>query len=364
MKPEDKTIPRTIHTEKYYTSLKHIMDEYDREARKLGLRVGNISDYDTWKKSVRSKLMEITGIDRMEKCELEPVLLESCQLNGYKREKKIIQTEPDVWMTFNVLIPEGFKESEKRPCIITPHGHCGGGKYSPAGRYDIPAIKDAIDEFNYDYGVKFVQQGYIVFCPDARGAGERREFTVQGDEERLFLTSACSWLNRTAISLGKSVTGMWTWDLMRLIDYIETLEHCDSNRIGCCGLSGGGLQTLWLSALDDRVKCAVVSGYFYGYKDSLLKTDNCDCNYVPHLWEYVDMGDIGALIAPRPFLIETGIRDTLNGERGVVNVTEQVEITHKAYELFNAEEKLYHHIFEDEHRWNGKMAYSFVDKWV
>ena len=54
-----------------------------------------------------------------------------------------------------------------------------------------------------------------------------------------------------------------------------------------------------VTALDDRVKCAVVSGYFYGYKQSLLEQhQNCSCNYVPRLYEHVDMGDVGALIAP------------------------------------------------------------------
>jgi hypothetical protein len=83
--------------------------------------------------------------------------------------------------------------------------------------------------------------------------------------------------------------------------------------------------------MDDRIKCAVVSGYFYGYKDSLLKrSDNCGCNYVPHLWEYIDMCDLGALIAPRPLLIESGTEDDLNGERGIENVLEQVAATRKA----------------------------------
>jgi hypothetical protein len=64
-----------------------------------------------------------------------------------------------------------------------------------------------------------------------------------------------------------------------------------------------------LTALYYRIKAAVISGYFYGYKQSLLEMpDNCSCNYVPHLWEKVDMGDMGALIAPRTLLIETGMK--------------------------------------------------------
>lgn len=356
---------RTIHTETYYTTMEYLLDVYDKTSRKMGVRAKNMKEFQEWKEKARYKLWEITGLDQMQKCDLNPKLLESKKMDGYKRDKIIIQTEPGVWMPFYVLIPGDLKIGEKRQCMIAPHGHGSGGKYSTAGRKDIPAVKDAILHYNYDYGVKYVKEGYIAFCPDARAFGERREWTKQSDGEEDFMNSTCYQLNHMAICLGQSLTGMWTWDLMRLIDYIESREDCYPTGIGCGGLSGGGLQTLWISAMDERIKCAVVSGYFYGYKDSLLRlSGNCGCNYVPNLWKYIDMGDLGALIAPRPLLIETGNRDPLNGERGLINVTEQVEITKTAYKLLGVEDRLYHHIFEGEHLWNGEETYKFLNKYL
>ena len=97
------------------------------------------------------------------------------------------------------------------------------------------------------------------------------------------------------LPLGQTVTGMWAWDLHRLIDYVQTRDDCQADRIGCAGLSGGGLQTLWATALNRRIRCAVVSGYMFGYKQSLLDMHtNCSCNFVPHLYEHLDMGDIAA----------------------------------------------------------------------
>ncbi len=75
-------------------------------------------------------------------------------------------------------------------------------------------------------------------------------------------------------------------------------------------------------------------------------------------------GDLGALIAPRALLIETGTDDPLNGARGVANVTEQVEITRAAYRLFGQEDRLYHHIFLGEHRWHGEKTYGFMKEWL
>src|SRR5256885_12138631 len=157
----------------------------------------------------------------------------------------------------------------------------------------------------YDYGVQFVRRGLIAFCPDARGHGERREEMRELDENDVhFLGSTCHQLSLKGEPLGQSVAGMWTWDLMRLLDYAQTRPEVDPARLGCAGLSGGGLQTLYLAALDQRVKAAVVSGYFYGVKESLLGVaGNCDCNIVPGLWLNADMGDIGGPPAPpRPVI--------------------------------------------------------------
>ena len=129
------------------------------------------------------------------------------------------------------------------------------------------------------------------------------------------------------------------------------------------GFSGGGMQTLWLSALDDRIGFCAISGYMYGYLDSLLKLNgNCSCNYVPGLWLHADMGDIGALIAPRPVMIQSCREDHLNGERGLSNVLEQVEIMREAYRLFGLEDRILHDVREGDHCWHGEPLEAFMEK--
>jgi hypothetical protein len=350
--------------ENYYTCGKYLLNLYDENSRKWALKAKNTSEYEIWKNHLRETLKEVTGISLMSTCDLNPELLESVQLDGYRRDKVIIQTEPEIYMPLYILIPDDLKENEKRPCVIAAHGHASGGKYAIAGNTDIPGIKEQIEKYNYDYGVKFVKKGYIVFCNDARAAGERREPLQQGESKEALLSSSCNSVNNAALSLGQSLIGMMTWDLSRLIDYIETLDYCDSSMIVAAGFSGGGLQTLWLSAMDDRVKCSIISGYFHGNRDTLLKTNQCGCNFVPGLWRYVDIGDLGALIAPRPLLIESGSEDGLNGERGLIDVREQLEITKSAYRLYGCENNLYHHVFKGGHRWDGEETYDFVDNWA
>ena len=354
---------RTKHIDHYYTSLDRMLELFGREARSLPCRAENAETYAAWKTALKDKLSELTGLSVMEKCDLYPKLMDSARPEeGVTREKWIIQTEKDVWMPFYLLKPD--TAAARQPCVIATHGHYGGGKYAVSGRADIPAVKEKIDEYHYAYGLAFAKAGYTVFSPDARGFGERRESTKQTDEEHDFLTSTCEQLNHIAICLGRSLTGLWIWDLTRLIDYIESRGDCDPRRIGCAGLSGGGLQSLWLAAMDERVRCAIVSGYFYGYRDALLKLPNCACNYVPGLWKAADMGDIGALIAPRPLMIETGDEDSLNGESGLNNVRTQLDITKGAYTLFGAADRLYHVIRHGGHRWYGDQAESFMDTYL
>lgn len=347
----------------YYTSLDKMKQHYDCHEKSSAFCAQTLLEYNQWKKCTRTKLRKLTGLNKMKRCDLRARILEMEMLPGesFTREKWVIQTEEDVWMPFYLLKPKKAL-AEKSPVIIATHGHGSGGKLSTAGVWDLFEVNNISQQQNYTYGIEMARKGFYVFCPDARGFGERREQKKQGDTPECYMGCSCRELSHMAIGLGLTVTGLWVWDLMRLVDYIKTRPDCNGEKIGCMGLSGGGLQSLWLAALDDRIMFATVSGYFYGYRDSLLEMNqNCCCNYVPELWTHVDMGDIGALIAPRVLVIESGTQDHLNGRRGIINVLEQVDVTRKAYRLFHKENLLIHDIFEGKHRWNGLKAYQAAE---
>jgi len=351
METEAKSINSYLSVESY------MLNRWNSVGRKLEFSARTKKEWQKWRKETTKKLKELTGYDTMIKTNPEPEITEIRIFPTYTRQHVRIFTEPQVIMPFYVLIPRNG--TAPYPAVITLHGHGSGGKLSPCGCTEIPQIAESVKLYNYDYAVQLVNEGFIVFAPDARGFGERQEKYARDN----ILNASCQWINNMAIPLGQTVTGMWTWDLHRLIDYIFTRDDVRQGKIGCAGLSGGGLQTLWASALDERISCAVVSGYLYGYKESLLiMHSNCSCNYVPHLYEYVDMGDIAALIAPRPLLIETGTRDPLNGASGLKNVYSQTAIIEKAYRLLGAMRNFKHDVFEGEHRWNGARAIPWLKK--
>lgn len=337
----------TIKTEKYYGSLAGMLKKYEKVFRSGCFQGETREEFEEWKSRSKKLLWELAGLNRMESCDLEPVVQERVTVaEGILREKVLLQVEPDTWMPVYILIPQG----EKKGTFLALPGHMGAGKYSVAGCSEIPAVKKSIEQFHYDYGMRLAGMGYVTLCPDCRGFGERRDEALQGDEPKQFLNSTCFHLAHMAEPLGQTVIGMCTWDFMRLIDYLYERGEWDVSQLGCVGFSGGGMQTLWLAALDERVKRVIISGYLYGYRDSLLVLNgNCSCNYVPHLWEHLDMGDIASLIVPRPLAVQSCRIDHLNGARGLENVYEQLEIVRKAYDLYGVPNALYHDIREGEH---------------
>jgi hypothetical protein len=94
----------------------------------------------------------------------------------------------------------------------------------------------------------------------------------------------------------------------------------------------------------------------------MLEMVQCSCNYAPHVWEIVDIGDLGALVAPRTMVIETGNKDKLNGKSNLANVTPYVETARQAYKLFNAENRLTHDVFDGGHLWHGIVAIPILKK--
>lgn len=342
-----------------YPSLEGMLGKMERLSRQDRFRGGDRKAFEMWQAKSAETVAALLGMDKMESCGLKAQVLERVQLeDGIVREKVLIQTEPSVYLPMYILIPPSGGTG-RLPCCLALPGHQGAGKYSVAGRYDIEAVAGSIQRYNYDYGLQLAKLGCVAVCPDCRGFGERRETPPEGDEE--LLRGTCAQLAHMASLIGETVIGMHVWDIRRVIDYLYERDEWDMDNLGCIGFSGGGMQCLWAGTLEPRIRKAVISGYLYGYRDSLgILNSNCACNYVPHVLEHFDMGDLAGMFAPRPLLIQSAREDHLNGPRGLRNVQEQMDIVRAAYRLFGAEDRLRHDIREGGHRWHGEILSDFL----
>lgn len=344
---------RTVHIDTYYEDELAFRERLKREGRSAAFKGTTPEDFEAWQIATRVRLFDLLGLSIMDRVSIEARELDRVQIaGGIVRTHAMLQVERDVWMPFYLLEPQSPKLDARgrKCCYVCPHGHQGAGAASVAGVTGVPAVDDAVRKFNYDYGLRLARMGYVTVCPDARGWGYRRDWKGQGDDENSYLRGTCLNQARMAEPLGLTVAGLNAWDNIRLIDYLEARGDIAMDDLGCFGFSGGGYMTLYLAALDPRVRKAFVSGYLYGVDDSLLHLNgNCSCNYTPGLWRLLDMGDIASLIAPRPLLVQSCEEDHLNGSRGLKNVDEQLKIVRDAYKLLGRRDALRHEVCPGGH---------------
>jgi hypothetical protein len=105
----------------------------------------------------------------------------------------------------------------------------------------------------------------------------------------------------------RTLMGERLWDLMRCVDFLESLPMADKSRIGCAGLSLGGEMAMWLGAMDQRIKATVSAG-FLTYMDQ-LEQNHCMCWKFDGLRELVDFPDIYSMIAPRFLQCQNGLKE-------------------------------------------------------
>jgi len=313
---------------------------------------GTGEDFTKWKYKTRDKLVKILGWFPGEKVPLMPKIINEIDKDDYIQKKVIFQSDEKVLVSSYLLFPK--HTNFPSPAILALHGH-GRGKDDVVGISENTESKQWIKKLNYDYAYQLVKKGYVVLAPDARGFGERSE----GSEKGCYIPGVVSLL------LGKPVTGLRVWDDMRALDYLSELPEVDANRIGCVGLSEGGKRTLYLAALDDRVKVAVISGYFCTLKSVIEDWEKLQgwdiCNWVPGLLQYLDYPDIAALIAPRPLLFENGKSDPLYPLDGVKEAFAQVK---KVYKKLQAEDIIDIDLFEGQLSFCGKKAFQWLARWL
>ncbi len=252
-----------------------------------------------------------------EKCNLKPIIHSKRKYNGYTVENVAFESLPGFFVTGNLYRPTEGKKPY--PGILCPHGHFkepnGGGRFRPDMQYRCATL---------------ARMGAIVFAYDMIGWGESTQF-----ENYKFPDSHQNF--------EKAVT-LQTWNSIRSVDFLISLNELDPNRIGVTGASGGGTQTFLVSAVDERIAVSVpvvmVSAHFFG-------GCNCESGMPIHQSEnhMINNAEIAALAVPRPQLIISCSKDWTKN-------TPKVEFPYiqNVYRLYEAEDKVENlHLADEGH---------------
>ncbi len=328
---------------------------YRSTPRPLSFRAGSKEELEEWRREFSGRMRECLG-PFPATCEPDPEVIEVVDAGPYWREKVLFNSETDMAVVAYVLVPKGIRRGERRPAVLACHGH-GAGKDDVCGIHHGEQRRvERIAELNYAYAHQMALRGYVVIAPDWRGFRERR---LGGEEAP---RDGCNVLFIKGMLLGVNMLTLNIWDAMACITYLESRPEVDPQRIGCAGLSYGGTVTLFTAALDERVRCAVVSGYLNTFGAYALGLANfCGVQTPVGLLKYGEMADVGCLIAPRPLLLEAGAGDAGFPIEASREASQAVQLS---YEVAGVPERFDVDEFDGGHRWSGRRAYEWLDRWL
>ena len=320
-------------------------------ARSQDLRVTEIKSYKTvqefhapptyteWKErkeELRKRVLVSCGLWPMpEKGPLHYEIFDRIELDDYTVEKVLLRTFPGYYATGNLYRPRQNpgEERKKFPGVLCPHGHWGNGRLEDSETASVPRR-----------AASFAKQGYVAFSYDMVGYMDNTKFMDHG-----------AGGEREAI-WGISPAGFQLWTSILAIDFLQSLDDVDAERIGCTGASGGGTQTFLLCAVEDRIDVAAPVNMI-----SSTMQGGCKCENAPMLRLDTNNMEIGALMAPRPLIMIAATGDW-------TKLTPDVEYpaVRSVYEMYGVPQRVCTHQEDAGHNYNRasrQQVYNWFRKW-
>jgi cephalosporin-C deacetylase-like acetyl esterase len=277
---------------------------------------------------------------------VKSVTVKKFDRDGYRVENVMLETRPDYWVPGNLYVPAGG--DGPYPGILSPCGHeVLGRMYGP---------------FQCAHA-SLARAGFVVWTYEPMEEGERRHFwNPQTGKNEIGgpVTWAHALEGQLLMLLGEDLTHYRIWDGMRGLDYLLSRPEVDRSRIGCTGQSGGGTFTMYLTALDDRIRCAATNEggaenrWPLGASENFrLDIGDIDQEVFPAAIYGVDSADLHIAIAPRPLLVATGYFSP--------RFNETMEAIRARYRQLGAPEKFAVTASGDPHFWTVKLRLATTD---
>ena len=285
--------------------------------------VAKLSTKENWlerQKKVKETLLKIVG-PFPGKTPLNPRVTGVIQKDGYHLEKIIFESQPGFYVTAAMFIPE--KSKGKTPAIIFASGH----------------YEDAFRRHEYQQVIiNFVKKGFVVLAFDPIGQGERVQYYDPGLEKSVVgncVYEHC-YAGAQCLFIGSSMARYMIWDGIRAVDYLLTRKEVDPQRIGITGHSGGGTQSSYIAAFDDRI-LAVAPECFITNQRRIwegIGPQDAEQNFYHGIASGIDLPDLLEVRAPKPAMIISTTRDffSIQGARET-----EIEVK-KIYHAFGQDE--------------------------
>jgi dienelactone hydrolase len=247
---------------------------------------------------LREKFLEALG-GLPERTPLNAKVTGTAARDGYRVEKIIFESQPKFFVTALLFLPDANRFKPPYPGVLVPCGHSKNGK----GSNDYQGV-----------GALLALSGMAALVVDPIDQGERGQYLGSDGWPKFWGTGAHTNLGIGCTLLGRNTARFEIWDDMRAVDYLQSRPEVDPKRIGCTGNSGGGTQTSYMMALDERIGAAVPSCYLCGFP-ALLRTigpQDAEQDIFGQLAFGMDHADYIMMRAPRPVLMAVATKDFFN----------------------------------------------------
>jgi dienelactone hydrolase len=184
-----------------------------------------------------------------------------------------------------------------------------------------------------------VREGYIVWAPlfvmypyRDRDTGTPIPAEVRAD------------LDLKLRNAGTSLMALESMKVIRSLDAVLARPEVDPSRVAMIGLSFGGYYSLYIAALDPRIHVVVASGCFREaplVRESIMAGRPVDLTSPQQV----------ALIAPRPWQIQTGVKDPAAPIESVRRTLAEARVYHPTLDYQE---------FDGGHEWRGDIAWTFL----
>jgi dienelactone hydrolase len=297
-----------------------------------------------YQRDMRAKFIEAIG-GFPERTPLNAQVTGRVERDQFTVEKILFESEPGFYVTGAMFLPDPDKFPPPWPGVLVVCGHTPHGK-----QLDTYQRGTALLALN----------GLAAFIIDPICQGERSQLlNKQGKQGEGGSTTGHTLVGTGAILVGRNTARYEIWDAMRALDYLESRDDIRADALGCMGNSGGGTQTAYLMALDDRVKVAAPSCYIVGF-ERLLHTigpQDAEQNIFGQLAFGMDHADYLMMRAPRPTLLCAATGDFFEIE----GVWETFRKAKRLYTRMGASENVDIVEFDGPHGWSQPLREASVE---
>lgn len=307
--------------------------------------IKSIEEFERRRERIRNYFIDAIGGLDIERTDLKPVYTGVIERDSYSIKKVIYQSLPDFYVTANLYMPKNI--NGKLPAILFACGHWEWAKSCP--EYQKVCIE-------------LVNNGFIVLAVDPVGQGERMQYYDRELKRTIIRwgTMEHSYAGLQCTLAGANIARYFIWDLIRALDFLESLPEVDSTRIGLTGNSGGGTQSSYMMLVEPRIKVAVPCTYITS-REEYMKTGQAH-DSEQNIFKAIVMGlnydDFISCFAPKPVMIGAVDSDFFCIE-GTINSYQRAK---KIYNLYGKGEDIKLYIARGTHSYNDELRREAV-KW-